>query len=284
MTLRTLTRTRDFAIVTPVTALEAVGWVWQNEGVQDRQSRADDGKRAMPASSAPRSLLRLVKRVLAGAAVIGAFALFAGFLLFVSTIERMERRPGSRADGIVALTGGAQRVGDAIELLASGYGQRLLISGVNERTSRDEIARLNPSQSRWIECCVDLDYRARNTIGNAIETRRWMRRNHFETIAVVTSNYHMPRTLVEIEHALTDGQSVVPYPVVADGLDIGRWWQDPAVARLVGAEYVKFLAAWLRTRLEADPEQSHFAVLIGRGKPSKAPVRMVAEPHLHAAN
>ncbi|WP_238232370.1 YdcF family protein [Methylobacterium thuringiense] len=230
------------------------------------------------------SRLRFAVRGLVGAAALGALVLLGGFLAFVSTIERMERRPSGRADGIVALTGGAQRVGDAIELLAGGYGRRLLISGVNERTSREEIVRLNPSQGRWIDCCVDLDYRARNTIGNAIETRRWMRRNHFETIAVVTSNYHMPRTLVEIEHALAEGESVVAYPVVTDGFEIGRWWQDPAVARLVGAEYVKFLAAWLRTRIEGDPERSHFAVLIGRGKPSKAPVRMVAEPHLHAAN
>ncbi|GEP09572.1 YdcF family protein [Methylobacterium gnaphalii] len=282
MTLRTLTRTRDLGIGTPLAALEALGWAWQSAGVQDCQFRAGDGRRA--ASSAPRPLLRLVRLALAGTVALGALALFAGFLLFVSTIERMERRPSGRADGIVALTGGAQRVGDAIELLAGGYGRRLLISGVNERTSREEIARLNPSQGRLIECCVDLDYRARNTIGNAIETRRWMRRHHFETIAVVTSNYHMPRTLVEIGHALAEGQSAVPYPVIADGFEIGRWWQDPAVARLVGAEYVKFLAAWLRTRVEGDPEQSRFAVLVGRGKPSKAPVRMVAEPQLPMAN
>ncbi|GEO98526.1 hypothetical protein HPGCJGGD_0692 [Methylobacterium haplocladii] len=286
MTLRTLIRTRDLSITAPVAALEAVGWAWQNAGFRDRARPAHDGNRDMQALSVPRppSRLRFVRRALFGAGALGAVALFGGFLAFVATIERMERRPSGRADGIVALTGGAQRVGDAIELLAGGYGRRLLISGVNERTSREEIARLNPSQGRWIDCCVDLDYRARNTIGNAIETRRWMRRNRFETIAVVTSNYHMPRTLVEIEHALTDGEAVVPYPVVTDGFEIGRWWQDPAVARLVGAEYVKFLAAWLRTRIEGDPEQSHFAVLIGRGKPSKAPVRMVAEPHLHAAN
>ena len=208
-----------------------------------------------------------------GTGIVG-LAVLGGFLGFVAMLERSERMPQGRADGIVALTGGAQRIGDAIDLLANGYGRRLLITGVNARTSRDEIARLNPTQRDWIDCCVDLDYRARNTIGNAIETRRWMRRHHFSTVAVVTSNYHMPRTLIEFDHALQGADGVVPHPVVAEGFDAGRWWRSPATARLLAGEYVKFVAAWLRTRFEDDPEQSRAAILIGRGKP----VKMVAEP------
>lgn len=199
-------------------------------------------------------------------------AVLAGFGLFVWGLERRERLPGARADGIVALTGGSQRIGDAIDLLAGGYGRRLLITGVNERTSRDELARLNPTQRHLISCCVDLDYRARNTIGNAIETRRWMRENHFSSVAVVTSNYHMPRTLVELDHALP-GDRVLPHPVVTDVVDANRWWR-PSATRVLASEYVKFVAAWLRTRFEQDPERSRAAVLMGRGKPSK----VVVEP------
>ena len=69
---------------------------------------------------------------------------FLGFLGFVYSLDRFEQKPETRADGIVAMTGGAQRIGDAIDLLAQGYAKRLLISGVNEKTSREEIARLNP--------------------------------------------------------------------------------------------------------------------------------------------
>lgn len=204
---------------------------------------------------------------------IGVTALLAGFLGFVACIDRDERPLAERPDGIVALTGGAQRIGDAIDLLASGHGRRLLITGVNERTSRDEITRLNPTQRHWIECCVDLDYRARNTIGNAIETRRWMRLHRFNTVAVVTSNYHMPRTLIELDHALMGRDKVVPHSVVADGVG-SHWWQSPASTRLLASEYVKFLVAWLRTRFEHDPETSRAAILIGQRKP----VRMVSEP------
>ncbi|MEH3119267.1 MAG: YdcF family protein [Methylorubrum populi] len=219
-------------------------------------------------------------RAFLGFALAGLVLLAGGFLAFVTVVERAERPSLDGADGIVAMTGGSQRIGDAIDLLAGGHGRRLLISGVNERTTREEIVRLNPAQEHWISCCVDLDYRARNTIGNAIETRRWMRRHRFEIIAVVTSNYHMPRTLVELRHALNEDETVIPYPVVADGLDLGRWWADPSVARLLGAEYLKFLVAWARTRFESDPEQSRFAVLIGR----RAPVKVVAERLLRETN
>jgi uncharacterized SAM-binding protein YcdF (DUF218 family) len=213
-----------------------------------------------------------------GLGTVAALALVAGFLIFAESIARDERTLDGRADGIVVLTGGAQRIGDAIDLLAGGYGRRLLITGVNERTSRDEIARLNPSQRHWIECCVDLDYRARNTIGNAIETRRWMRQHRFNTVAVVTSNYHMPRTLVELDHALMGKDRVLPHPVIADGFDADRWWRHPGTARLIGSEYLKFLVAWLRTRFESDPEQSRAAIMMGRGKP----IKLVSETILRA--
>ncbi|MER2263765.1 YdcF family protein [Methylobacterium oxalidis] len=255
---------------------DAFGWAWQEAGraAPRPPARAARMPSAPEAGEGAAARLGVLGTLTLGFGGLGCVALVAGFLAFVACLERTERVPPGRADGIVALTGGAERIGEAIDLLAAGYGRRLLITGVNERTSRDQIARLNPTQRGWIECCVDLDYRARNTIGNAIETRRWMQRNRFSTVAVVTSNYHMPRTLIELDHALTGDDRVVPYPVVAEGFDAGRWWQHPPAARLLAAEYVKFLVAWLRTRFESDPETSHAAVIIGRGKP----VKMVAEP------
>jgi uncharacterized SAM-binding protein YcdF (DUF218 family) len=194
-----------------------------------------------------------------------AFAI--GFLVFVQSLERLERLPAERADGIVALTGGAQRIGDAIDLLAQGYAHRLLISGVNERTSREEIARLNPGQRRLVECCVDLDYRARNTIGNAIETRRWAERNGFRSLIVVTSAYHMPRTLDELDHVMPNLRKI-PHSVVTPSLDPATWWHDPATARLLASEYVKFVVMRLRRLLEGDPETSAATTLFG-GEPVK---------------
>jgi uncharacterized SAM-binding protein YcdF (DUF218 family) len=218
-------------------------------------------------------LLSYVAGLLGALVFAAVLTLVGGFFVFVYSIERTEQRPEFRADGIVALTGGSERIGEAIDLLAQGYARRLLISGVNERTSRGEIARLNPGQRRLFECCVDLDYRARNTIGNAIETRRWAQRNRFRSLIVVTSNYHMPRTIVELDHALPDVQKV-PFAVIPSTLNLDQWWRDSATARVLLSEYAKLLIVRVRTLLEADPERSTAANIISGGEP----VRVVAEP------
>jgi uncharacterized SAM-binding protein YcdF (DUF218 family) len=177
--------------------------------------------------------------------------------------------PTAGADGIVALTGGAQRIGDAIDLLAKGYGRRLLITGVNERTSRDEIARLNPGQRRLFDCCVDSTTAPATRSATRIETRRWMANQHFRSLIVVTSNYHMPRTLLELDSALPEARKV-PFAVVNEALHPDAWWRSPATARLLASEYVKFLAGWVRTRMEKDPDQITTTAY--------APVRIAAEP------
>lgn len=254
------TRTQTWATPGTIDATEALGWGWT--------------MRCVPSAPTRRSWTRRLFRLgfWSCATVLGLG--FLGFIGFVYSIDRIEQRPETRADGIVAMTGGAQRIGDAIDLLAQGYAKRLLISGVNEKTSRDQISRLNPGQRRLFDCCVDLDYRARNTIGNAIETRRWAERNEFNAIIVVTSNYHMPRTLVELDHALPNLQKI-PYPVAAT-IDPHDWWHNPATARVLVSEYVKFLAVWLRTRFEDDPERSPVAAIISGGAPSQ---QATAEPN-----
>jgi uncharacterized SAM-binding protein YcdF (DUF218 family) len=233
---------------------EAVGWGWAG----------------LVTSSNPSGRVWM-RRMAIAVLGFGAFSLvigFVGFLSFVYSLERVERRPAAPTDGIVAMTGGPQRISDAMDLLAQGYGTRLLISGVNEKTSRDEIARLNPGQRQLFECCVDLDYRARNTIGNAIETRRWADRNRFQSLIIVTSNYHMPRTLVELNHALP-GLHKVPYAVVTPALDPDLWWRSASTAKVLFSEYVKFLVVWLRTTFETDPESSTAAFVMSGGMPSR---------------
>lgn len=210
--------------------------------------------------------------------LVGAlcFVVLAGFGLFLASLDRLERSPPAPTDGIVALTGGSQRIGDAIDLLAQGFARRLLITGVNERTSRDEIARLNPEKRQLVECCVDLDYRARNTIGNALETRRWAMENRFRSIIVVTSNYHMPRTLAELEHVSPEIQKV-PFPVVTPNVDAGAWWHRVSTLRLLFAEYAKYVVVLTRTHLAALVPGSGEAP---GGAPREAPstVRLVAKP------
>jgi uncharacterized SAM-binding protein YcdF (DUF218 family) len=213
-------------------------------------------------SSSRRWAVRLA--LVAGAMLTAALGF--GYVGFASGLVAREPVTVSRTDAIVVVTGGAQRIGDAIGLLGAERGSRLLISGVNEKTSREELAKLNPASRELLGCCVDLDYRARNTIGNAIEARRWVRRHEFGSLLLVTSNYHMPRALAEFSHAMP-GVRVVPHPVVTDQIDTAGWWHDWRTVKILVPEYAKYLVARLRSVLEDDPETSRLSVIIGGRKP-----------------
>lgn len=177
--------------------------------------------------------------------VLAALAL--GFVLFAAGIERRETRLERAADGIVVLTGGAERINDAAQLLASGRGQRLLITGVHPDTTLEEIGR-NVSVARdRLACCADIGRSALNTRGNAIETAEWARERGFHSLIVVTSSWHMPRALVELARALPNVE-LVPYPVVTDRMRAAPWWSSPSTSRLLFVEYLKFLLAYVPFR------------------------------------
>lgn len=197
----------------------------------------------------PHPLLRWIGRSTFALGAAFVLLLGLGFLWFIWRVPADEIPLSRDADGIVALTGGASRIADAIELLASGRGKRLLISGANRATNSSEISRLNPEFERWVRCCVDID-RSLNTLGNAIETRRWAESRGFRSLIVVTSNYHMPRALAEIAHQLP-GVALVPFPVVTDRQRADPWWSGGATARLMLSEYVKYIFAKLRMGLSS---------------------------------
>jgi uncharacterized SAM-binding protein YcdF (DUF218 family) len=197
------------------------------------------------ASAAPRQRRRGVAVSLL-AIVLAATALaFAGFL---SQLRGTEAKPSRGADGIVVLTGGASRVSDAMELLADGYGKRLLISGVHPSSGASDISRSLPDNQSLLNCCVDLDRSAVNTRSNASETRRWAHERGFKSLIVVTSNYHMPRAIVELSHAMPD-ITLIPFAVVGDKWREEPWWSNSATLRLVLSEFVKYVAAEVRVRL-----------------------------------
>lgn len=172
----------------------------------------------------------------------------AGFLWFVRLLPADEIPPPVQADGIVALTGGASRISDALDLLAAGHGRRLLITGVNPITRPSEIAHLMPERRSWFDCCVDLGYSALNTIGNASETRRWVEDRNFHSLIVVTSNFHMPRAMAELSYQLP-GVSLVPFAVVSERTKVNAWWSNATTARLLFSEYLKYIVAVSRMRL-----------------------------------
>jgi len=149
----------------------------------------------------------------------------------------------ARADAIVALTGpSSERVNAAVRLLEQGKGRRVLISGVNREVRRRELRELVPGSSRLFNCCVDLGFEAEDTVGNAQEIAAWARSKGYDSLIVVTSDYHMPRSLVEIRGQLP-GVTLTPYAVSTPSLDNDQWWRAAVTARRMTLEYMKYLYA-----------------------------------------
>jgi len=213
----------------------------RSEGVVERQGSA----RLL------RRLVRLTVAVCAGIVLVLAL----GFFWFVSELPTEEVKLDRNADGIVALTGGASRIVDAIELLAVKRGQRLLISGANRSTNAAEISRLHPEFESIVRCCVDFD-RSLNTLGNAIETRKWAEKRNIRSLIVVTSGYHMPRAMAEIGHQLP-GVTLIAFPVFSEKLRMEPWWSNGATARLILLEYLKFVFSHVRILVNPGADASH---------------------------
>ncbi|MBX6424410.1 MAG: YdcF family protein [Variibacter sp.] len=221
----------------------------------------DGAARALGSAPRPARFPRLWRVALGAAAALiftAGLAFMGGFLWFVRCIPTEEIALERDADGIVVLTGGASRIADAVELLASGHGKRLLITGVHRATSARELARAMPRHERLLACCVDLDHSALNTFGNATETRRWAESLGFRSLIVVTSAYHMPRSMAELGRQLP-GFQLIAFPVVTDRLRAEPWWASLATTKLLFSEYVKYMLTQARMRLEPAPDTTEVA-------------------------
>ncbi|PPD42340.1 MAG: hypothetical protein CTY15_12220 [Methylocystis sp.] len=182
-----------------------------------------------------------------------------GYAWFALSLARVQPRLSVTAEGIVALTGGSDRVLEAAELLARGQARRMLITGVNRATRGSEIARQLPVPRDLFNCCVDLGYEALDTLGNARETREWAQvHNISRSLIVVTSNYHMPRALAELAAELPEVK-LYPFPVVSEHVNVAGWASDPWAIRLIGSEYLKFLGALTRIALRQNDAEPYIA-------------------------
>lgn len=193
-----------------------------------------------------------------------------GFVLFANSVMREPEVQNVQADGIVVLTGGQIRISEAARLLEDKRGERLLISGVNQKIGRPSLMKISGLDEKTFNCCVDLGYAALNTVGNADETRRWAEALGYDRLIVVTASYHMPRSLAELAREMPNIE-LVPHPVAPDMLRRKVWWLDSKAVRLLASEYIKFLPAAVRLAVARgmSPWQST-SVTASSGTPRKS--------------
>lgn len=143
-------------------------------------------------------------------------------------------------EALIVLTGGQNRIDTALTLFEAGFSDRLFISGVTQPQSLQQKIDANENLRGRQECCIVLDEIAADTIGNATESKKWLDANDIHSILLVTSNYHMPRSLLEFKKQNPD-LVITPYAIEATNVPLDRWWQRDGTRRLIFSEYNKFL-------------------------------------------
>lgn len=175
----------------------------------------------------------------AGLACVGVWVI--GFFVFMSRIPNQIYDKFTPTDAIVVLTGDKDRIPEGLALLSKGYAPKLLISGVNPKSKSKVMARVY--RARINRNRIKLGYDAGTTIENAEETEEWVTLEDMQSIRLVTSHYHMPRSLLEFRNRLPQ-LKIIPHPVLPKKQN--RWWLSNRGFRLVFLEYNKSLMAHAR--------------------------------------
>ncbi len=170
---------------------------------------------------------------------------FGGFVLYLAVvITAAPPNPMPPADGIVTLTGGDDRVGAGLTLLAEHDAPRLLISGAGRGTYLGDFTNDNAPAATRYASDITLGHMAGTTHGNAVEAANWAHTYDMHALIIVTADYHMPRAMLEMRRALP-GLKLFPAPVHPPAMN--NLFSLPTM-RLLSDEYTKYLVVRLGLR------------------------------------
>ena len=194
------------------------------------------------------SLLKALFRSISVLCVFVTLSLIAMLQHFILTLPKPASGDVSITDGIVVTTGGQARIEEGLRLLSEGRASQMLVTGVGKGisyTSLKRTLRLTTAQIRALECCVDLDAAARDTIGNARSAALWADANALKSLRLVTANYHLPRAQNEFQRAFPE-TSLHVFAVLPPDLKLDTWYRHWPSAKLLVREYGKYLVSLIR--------------------------------------
>ena len=155
-----------------------------------------------------------------------------GFVWFAVALP--QPAGAERTDAIVVPTGSGGRIERGIALLREGAADRMLVTGVDTDVRPGEFMAEYGVDQRLMACCITLGFSALDTRGNAREAADWVADNRVTSLRLVTADWHMRRTAVELKSRLPGSVTVLRDAVPT----------QPRFGTLF-AEYHKLLAAWL---------------------------------------
>lgn len=173
---------------------------------------------------------------------------FIGLHYFVGLIPKQRDETHASCEAIVVLTGGSDRVHEALTLLSNNKADRLFISGIGKGADLSATLILSGTLPDSIPSLLDrieLGYEAGNTRENAKEIAAWVDQNHIGSVCLVTSNYHTPRSILELTSRLPH-IAIIPHPVFPGHVRVNEWWQHTGTLSLVLREYHKYIASGIR--------------------------------------
>lgn len=143
-------------------------------------------------------------------------------------------------DGVVVLTGGTGRVQLGFSLIEQGLGKKLLITGVNPTVKMNTLFAVQKTPPKdSVKGVTDLGYKAENTQGNAQEAARWAQVENIKSLRLVTSSYHIPRSVWEFSKLMPE-VAIIPHPIIHTGKNVQKSFY------FLMREYHKFIwARWL---------------------------------------
>ena len=154
-----------------------------------------------------------------------------------------------KADVIIAVSGGdtAARTQTAINLYQNGWAPKLIFSGAAADTSgpsNAEVMRRQAIDQGVPESAVLIEETSQNTKENAIETKGIIQDKHLKSAIVVTSGYHMKRTILEFQSQAAEVEFRA-YPTSGDSAWGVWWWLSPWGWYLSLSETIKIIAFYL---------------------------------------
>jgi uncharacterized SAM-binding protein YcdF (DUF218 family) len=168
------------------------------------------------------AMIKFILKSITMTCILAVTAITLGYFIYCATILVWQTPKDEELqlhDAIIVLTGAKGRIEQGFELLLNDKAPKLLISGVLNRLSKNEIIDnnaddLSDNQIRTLRshCCVTLDYIADTTHTNAIESQKWIKDNDINSIILVTSDSHMPRATLNFMVEIDSAVKITPYP------------------------------------------------------------------------
>lgn len=171
-----------------------------------------------------------------------------GLVVFCLYALSFKYAPEKHSDAVVVLTGGTNRIKTGLDLMQKTNAEYMLISGVNKEVSQNE---LFPNIKNEDLRKITLGYEALDTVGNAQEIKSWIKGKNIKSILLVTSFYHMPRSIFEIKKINKDIQ-IRPWTVFPKSFNHSVEWIKTRYAWLLFIEYHKYLFVQLKHLIRKD--------------------------------